>query len=103
MQSDLEKDVAALLEEAESAHGVYEAESLGGYDEQWPEWYAAYLLDHGLRELLPKVMERDPEGLAARLDALNTAFRQEQPGVDWPIYYAQRLAAAERDSAPPAE
>jgi hypothetical protein len=102
MQSDLEKDVAALLEEAESAHGVYEAESLGGYDTKWPEWYAAYLLDHGLRELLPGVASGEREGLAARLDALNSAFRQEHPDGDWPLFYAIRLVAAEGQSTPPA-
>ena len=35
-----------LLTQAAAAHGVYEAEQLGGvYDEQWPEWYAAHMTD----------------------------------------------------------
>ena len=36
MHPDLETDIATLLEETQTAHGVYEAESLGGYDEEWP-------------------------------------------------------------------
>jgi len=37
-----------LLYGAESAHIRYETETLGGQrDEDWPAWYAGYLLDHG--------------------------------------------------------
>ncbi|GAA4557752.1 hypothetical protein [Planotetraspora kaengkrachanensis] len=37
-----------LLKRAAAAHGVYEAEVLGGrYDEDWPQWYA----DHMARTL----------------------------------------------------
>jgi hypothetical protein len=100
MENDLEQKIAALLEETQSAHGVYETESLGGYDERWPEWYAAYLLDHGLRDLLPGIAGGESKDLAARLDALNSAFRQGKPGGDWPIFYAKQLAAAEREIAP---
>ena len=98
--SDLEQRIASLLEETQSAHGVYETESLGGYDEDWPHWYAAYLLDHGLRDLLPGIASGESKDLAARLDALNSAFRQGHPGGDWPIFYAKRLVAAERENAP---
>jgi hypothetical protein len=32
------------LEQASAAHGVYEAEVLGGvYDVKWPEWYAEHM------------------------------------------------------------
>jgi hypothetical protein len=32
------------LERASAAHGVYEAEVLGGvYDAQWPQWYAEHM------------------------------------------------------------
>ncbi len=37
-------ELAALLREAESAHGAYERE-LGARDEDWPGWYAGYILD----------------------------------------------------------
>ena len=37
------EDLAALLREAEEAHGAYERQ-LGHRDEDWPTWYARYLL-----------------------------------------------------------
>ncbi len=41
-------ELATLLRDAERAHGAYERE-LGERDEDWPAWYAAYILDR-LRE-----------------------------------------------------
>jgi hypothetical protein len=37
-------ELAALLREAERAHADYERE-LGERDEDWPSWYAGYILD----------------------------------------------------------
>lgn len=36
-------DLAGLLREAERAHGEYE-KTLGQRDEDWPSWYADYIL-----------------------------------------------------------
>jgi hypothetical protein len=36
--------LTALLHEAERAHGAFEKE-LGRRDEDWPTWYAQYILD----------------------------------------------------------
>lgn len=36
--------LAAELREAEAAHGVYEQE-LGHRDEDWPTWYAKFIVD----------------------------------------------------------
>jgi hypothetical protein len=36
--------LAQLLREAERAHGEYEKE-LGRRDEDWPSWYADYVLE----------------------------------------------------------
>jgi hypothetical protein len=36
-------DLADLLREAERAHGQYE-KTLGRRDEDWPTWYADYIL-----------------------------------------------------------
>ena len=41
-------ELARLLREAEQAHAAYETE-LGERDEDWPSWYAAWILDR-LRE-----------------------------------------------------
>lgn len=38
------EELAVLLREAEHAHGEYERE-LGSRDEDWPAWYAAYIID----------------------------------------------------------
>ena len=39
-----------LLTKAAAAHGIHEAEDLGGVrDEQWPEWYTAHMV-RGLGE-----------------------------------------------------
>lgn len=37
-------ELAQLLKDAERAHGEYEGE-LGERDEDWPTWYAGYILD----------------------------------------------------------
>lgn len=45
MHVDLtEEQLAGLLRAAEQAHGEYERE-LGGRDEDWPGWYARYILE----------------------------------------------------------
>lgn len=36
-------DLAKLLHDAEDAHGEYE-KGLGHRDEDWPHWYADYIL-----------------------------------------------------------
>ncbi len=38
------EELAELLREAEQAHGRYERE-LGRRDEEWPAWYADYILN----------------------------------------------------------
>jgi len=36
-------DLASALRRAEAAHGEHEKRAGGGRDENWPEWYAAYM------------------------------------------------------------
>jgi hypothetical protein len=43
-KSDLKQRLATLLREAERAHGEYET-SLGHRDDDWPDWYAAYIAE----------------------------------------------------------
>jgi catechol 2,3-dioxygenase-like lactoylglutathione lyase family enzyme len=45
-------DVAAGLRRAAAAHGEHEKRT-GEYDENWPEWYAAYLVAEQAGEELP--------------------------------------------------
>lgn len=37
-------ELAELLREAESAHGEFE-KTLGHRDDDWPRWYATYILN----------------------------------------------------------
>ena len=92
MPTATEARIAALLQEAERAHGVYERDALGSvYDEDWPAWYAAWLLESGLGDLLPGAF--DAEAIAARLRQLDADFRREEPAEPWPVFYAARLTA----------
>ena len=38
-----QSQLARLLKEAELAHGQYE-KTLGERDEEWPQWYAGYIV-----------------------------------------------------------
>ncbi|MFC0682657.1 hypothetical protein ACFFGH_32915 [Lysobacter korlensis] len=43
-QVDTVQVVLDVLKQAAAAHGVHEAEVLGGrYDEEWPQWYAEHI------------------------------------------------------------
>ena len=90
MSRDRNEAVAALLQQAGAAHAVYEERELGGvYDERWPEWYAAYLMEHGLGDVLGRPISAAELGdLLARYDA---EYKAAQPDEAWPVFYAQRL------------
>jgi hypothetical protein len=93
MTSDRAAAVKRLLEEAERAHGAYESTTLNGvYDTDWPRWYAAYLDEHGLGELL-----RREVGIDELADQLATGFAdferiEPRPPGSWADYLARRLA-----------
>jgi hypothetical protein len=93
MTPDTQGRVAALLRDAETAHGAYETAVLGGQrDSEWAAWYATYLLDHGIADLVAE-REFDRDGLAAMLVVLDEEFRSRPRSEAWPDYYAQRLLA----------
>lgn len=90
MQPADEAEVVALLGRAGAAHGEYEVRELGGvYDQQWPQWYAAYLVEHGLRELIGVTVTVDE--VSAWLSACDAAYKAERPSVGWPTFYARRV------------
>jgi hypothetical protein len=94
MRMETEMSIARLLAETESAHGDYETTALGGgRDEDWPDWYAAYLFAHGLPDLLPPAGKLGAGKLGAILKQLDADYRREQPEREWPAYYAERLGA----------
>ena len=86
--------IQALLIEAERAHGVYEATELNGvYDEDWPRWYAAYSVEHGIDELVGHVVGTDrlADFLATRFEEYKQAA--PEPTEAWSAYVARRIAA----------
>jgi hypothetical protein len=46
------EELARALERASQAHGVHE-EKTGERDEQWPDWYAEYMVRERAGEPLP--------------------------------------------------
>lgn len=89
MQSK-EASLALLLAEAGSAHGAYETTELGGvYDEQWPAWYARYLVEHGVEAFLDRTVT--VEEMARLLADCDAAYKRENPATSWPEFYARRL------------
>lgn len=81
--------VAELLSQAGAAHGMYEERELGGvYDQRWPQWYAAYLVDHGLGGLVG--VELAVERVAAWLSACDATYKAQRPALGWPAFYAGR-------------
>ncbi len=86
--------IEALLTEAEEAHGVFEGTELNGvYDPDWPGWYAAYAVEHGIGALVGH--DVTIEQLATFLAASNAEFDQAEPkpAEPWGTYTARRLAA----------
>src|SRR5215212_122427 len=94
MELTREQTVAVLLKETETAHGAYETSALGGeFDTEWPTWYAAYRLDHGLGDDLPGAENLDVANLAAMLAKLAEDYERGDQTSPWPDVYAQGIVA----------
>lgn len=79
--------MADLLSWVGAAHGVYEERELGGvYDQCWPQWYAVYLVEHGLGGLAG--IELAVERVAAWLSECDVAYKAQRPALGWPAFYA---------------
>ena len=94
MERDRIEALNALLVETEEAHGVFElAELKGAYDQDWPRWYAAYAVEHGLGELVGHAVTIDQ--LAGLLASTNAEFEpmEPKPSETWAAYTARRIAA----------
>jgi hypothetical protein len=88
------EELEALLLQAEHAHGVFEATILGGvYDQDWPRWYAAYAVEHGIDGIVGHPVAVDE--LAELLASGWVDYQREQPdGVEpWASYTARGIAA----------
>lgn len=86
----LQEKLTDLLEQAASAHHAYESEELEGVrDEQWPAWYADYLLNNGLDALLGS--QADADDLGSALDEITQQQKTEGNSQPWPAYAAAKL------------
>jgi len=47
-------DLAAALRRAAEAHGEHEKRNGGEYDEDWPDWYAEYMVAEQAGAELPQ-------------------------------------------------
>lgn len=90
MTANKQREMADLLAEASAAHNEHEQRELGGvYDQEWPGWYSAYLVEHGIGDLLGEAITvAHLTGLLARYDKEYST--QPQP-ESWPDYYAAQL------------
>jgi hypothetical protein len=87
-----QREVANLLDRAQAAHGTYEEGELNGvYDQDWPAWYAPYLVEQGIRGLLGQAIT--VEQLARLLKQYDEEYRAQQRQEGWPDYYAAQLFA----------
>jgi len=87
-----QREIANLLDKTQAAHGAYEERELNGvYDQDWPAWYAAYLVEHGIVDLLGQAIT--PEQLARLLKQYDQDYRAQPRPEGWPDYYAAQLLA----------
>ena len=95
MRASAIETVSSLLTEAEDAHGVYENDALGGvYDEAWAAWYAGYLVEHGISDLIGRSVPADE--LASVLSETFDEYRSSgaTTGASWADWTARRLVGA---------
>lgn len=92
--TDPTEAVAALLAEAEAAHGVYETTELDGvYDQDWPRWYAEYAVAHGMSVLLGRTVAADELGPFLANTFADFKAIEPKPGDGWAGYTARRISA----------
>jgi hypothetical protein len=81
-----------LLHRTHVAHARFESEELGGVrDEQWPEWYANYMLANGADRIAGGASPVTEDNLAAALRAAEREHQAAGGHAHWPHYYARRL------------
>jgi hypothetical protein len=94
MATDRVEALTALLIETEAAHGVFETTELNGvYDQDWPRWYAAYAVEHGIGALIGRPVTTDQ--LADFLTSSFGEFKEAEPkpSETWAAYVARRVTS----------
>lgn len=89
----MQEKLAKLLSDAQNAHHDYETTELEGvFDEQWPQWYADFLMSNGFADLL--AVEADMDQLASRLSEISQRHKAERIDESWADYTAHNLLEA---------
>jgi hypothetical protein len=84
--------IAKLLSQAGSAHHHFERTVLKGvYDQEWPAWYADYVITHGLGELLPAPVTVEQLGRFLA-DNYELYKREDSSKLGWADYTAQQIS-----------
>ncbi len=92
MDTSAAERVSRLLTEAEDAHGVYETEALGGvYDQAWAAWYATYLVEHGIAEVLGRSVTADALGRVLAETFEEYRATSDPARESWADWTARRL------------
>ena len=90
MAALVQNKLSELLQQTRAAHHDFEIMELGGgRDEQWPAWYAQYLLDNGMAELLS--LQPNSDSLAALLEQGSREHKAASSSEDWTSYTARYL------------
>ncbi|UCG37980.1 MAG: hypothetical protein JSV00_07185 [bacterium] len=89
-QEDKVRQVSDLLELATQAHHSYEAKVLKGHrDDRWFDWYAEYLIGHGIDLILEDSLASEILGRLLRSTERDRG--QGQSLVDWKEVTARRI------------
>ena len=90
MAADQVHQLVALLTKTGAAHRDYiENIEKVDVDYRWPVWYAVYLLDHDLEEILG--LEIDKASLAGFIADMDGVYKESSSEQSWQDYYAQKL------------
>ncbi|MFO7324001.1 MAG: hypothetical protein DIU68_019910 [Chloroflexota bacterium] len=90
MPESMQDRITNLLQRASDAHHEYEVAVLNGVrDEEWEQWYAAWLIEHGINDLLNSDMQGSD--LADLLREINAMHQQTDQQKSWAQYTAERL------------
>ncbi len=82
--------LAELLRRTQAAHHDFEIVELEGkFDEQWPSWYAQFLIDNHISQLLGHEPAMDV--LNAFLEHTSKEFQAGGGHGDWAAFTARRM------------
>ena len=92
MEADRAPAVATMLRQAELEHAEHEAKDLGGvYDQDWPRWYAAYAVEHGIADILGREVTIDDLATFLAESYAEFASADPRPAEPWAEVTARRI------------